>query len=179
VNGLAIEVALDDPRWGEGFGDIEALSRRAALAAFAVAGLVPAAGLELSLLLAGDAELRRLNREFRGIDKPTNVLAFPGEEAGEEASGGRLLGDVALGYETVCREARERDIAAPDHLVHLVIHGCLHLAGYDHHEDADAARMEAAEVAALARLGRPDPYNPEAAVPASQAAGLVPRQTVR
>lgn len=179
MSGLAIEVALGDPRWVEAFGDIEALSQHAALAALAVAGLVPAAGLELSILLADDAELRRLNHEFRGIDKPTNVLAFPGEQAGEEASGGRLLGDVVLGYETVCREACEQDIAAPNHLAHLVIHGCLHLAGYDHHEDADATRMEAAEVAALARLGRTDPYNPETAVPALRAGGLAPRQTVR
>ena len=179
MSGLAIEVALVDPRWGEGFSCIEALCRRAALAAFAVAGLVPAAGLELSILLAADTELRRLNREFRGIDKATNVLAFPGEDVGEDASGRRLLGDVALGYETVCREAREGEISASDHFVHLVIHGCLHLAGYDHHEDVDAVHMEAAEVDALARLGRPDPYNSEAAAPAPQMAGPVPRQTVR
>lgn len=179
MSGFAIEVAISDPRWGEGFGNIEALCRRAARAAFAVAGLVPAAGPELSILLADDAEMRRLNRRFRGIDKPTNVLAFPGEDAGGDEPGGRLLGDVVLGYETVCREAREQERLAADHLAHLVVHGCLHLAGYDHHEDADAARMEAAEGAALARLGRPDPYNPGAAAAAPQATGPTPRQTVR
>jgi len=178
VSGLAIEVALSDPRWCEGFGNIEALCRSAAVAAFVVAGLAPTMEHELSILLTDDAELRRLNRRFRGVDKPTNVLAFPGEDAGEDTVGGHLLGDVALGFETVCREARERETAA-DHLAHLVVHGCLHLAGYDHHEVTDAARMEAAEVAALTRLGRPNPYNPDAAAPAPQAADLVPRQTVR
>jgi len=178
VSRLVIEVALSDPRWREGFGNVEALCRSAAVAAFAVAGLAPAMEQELSILLTDDAELCRLNRQFCGIDKPTNVLAFPGEDAGEDTVGSNLLGDVTLGFETVCREARERETAA-DHLAHLVVHGCLHLAGYDHHEVADAARMEAAEIAALARLGRPNPYNPGAAAPALQAADLVPRQTVR
>jgi probable rRNA maturation factor len=165
-------MAVNDPRWCEGFGDVNALCRAAALAALAQAGLTPPRKrIELSILLADDVEMRRLNGKFSGIDKATNVMAFPGEESADNAPGARLLGDVALGYETVCREAREQDKTAVDHLSHLVVHGCLHLSGYDHHTDADATRMEAKEIAALAQLGRPDPYRSDALAPRLRQAG--------
>ncbi len=105
--------------------------------------------------------LRGLNRDWRGIDKPTNVLAFPADDAvSVGAAGGppRQLGDVILGYETVAAEARAQGKPTAAHLSHLVVHGVLHLLGFDHQTDAEAADMEAAEVAILAGLGLPDPY---------------------
>lgn len=107
---------------------------------------------ELSVALSDDAQVQVLNRDFRGKDKPTNVLSFPMQEE----SG--LLGDVVLARETLEREALEQGKDFEDHLAHLVVHGVLHLYGFDHQNDADAADMEAREVRALAQLGIDNPY---------------------
>ena len=93
---------------------------------------------------------RALNRDYRGKDAATNVLSFPQPAP--------LLGDIILARETVVREAAEKGVSFEAHLVHLIIHGWLHLQGYDHETEADAARMEAIEIAALARLGIDNPY---------------------
>jgi probable rRNA maturation factor len=112
--------------------------------------------VEAAIVLSEDAELRALNRRWRGKDKPTNVLAFPSGAAGP---GGRLLlGDVVLAFQTLAREADEAGKPLSDHLSHLVVHGVLHLMGYDHRRPAEARRMEALEVKVLAGLGIPDPY---------------------
>jgi probable rRNA maturation factor len=124
-------------------------SVRAAIAA--VATLVPAAG-EISVLLADDAAIRELNRLWRGADKPTNVLSFPA------AKPGTLLGDIAIAYETVAREAADEQKPFLHHLAHLVVHGFLHLAGYDHQTDSQADAMEGLERAALGHLDIADPY---------------------
>jgi len=105
---------------------------------------------ELSLVLSDDAQVRGLNREYRGKDKPTNVLSFP--------QSGPLLGDIVLARETVAREAMEKGVAFEAHLTHLIIHGWLHLQGFDHQTDETAAEMETIEIAALARLGIDNPY---------------------
>lgn len=112
----------------------------------------------LTILLADDATLRRLNREFRGLDKPTNVLSFPAP-ANLEGH----LGDIAVAFETAAREAREAGIGFADHVTHLAVHGVLHLLGYDHADEAGAAVMEPLEIAILARLGIADPYAARAA----------------
>lgn len=156
---IHIHLSLDDPRWRT-LGSAGALARRAALAALKrqASGLRAA---ELSLVLADDARLKGLNRDWRGTDKPTNVLAFPAEDAVSlGAAGGppRQLGDVILAYETVVAEARAQGKPATAHLAHLVVHGVLHLLGFDHQTAAEAADMEAAEVAILAGLGLRDPY---------------------
>ena len=104
----------------------------------------------VSVVLAGDALLRDLNRTYRGKDKPTNVLSFTGD--------GGELGDVILSYETVKREAKEQKKSFAQHTAHLVVHGCLHLIGHDHEKDRDAAKMESLETSILAKLGFPDPY---------------------
>ncbi len=104
----------------------------------------------VSVVLADDAKLHELNHTFRGKDKPTNVLSFTGE--GEE------LGDIVLAYETVKREAKEQGKSFLAHTAHLVVHGCLHLLGYDHEEEAQAGKMEAREKSILARFGISDPY---------------------
>jgi probable rRNA maturation factor len=148
----AIDIAVEDARWTAVPG-LRSLCRQAVLAALGP----EACRREVALLLADDARLRELNRRFRAIDKPTNVLAFPAG-GGPLPEGPRPLGDVALAYETVAREAAEQGKALAAHLTHLVIHGVLHLLGHDHADDREAAAMEAVEVAVMARLGFADPY---------------------
>ena len=114
---------------------------------------------ELSVLLCDDGTITGLNGRWRGQEKPTNVLSFPalplpGAPANEKIS----LGDIAIAYETLAREAEENGKAVSDHLSHLVVHGFLHLLGYDHHMDDEAERMERLERDILARIGVADPY---------------------
>lgn len=116
--------------------------------------------LELAIVLADIGLQQRLNRDYRGVDEATNVLAFPAWEPGTHAPAGApiLLGDVVLALETVAREASEHDKPIADHLRHLVVHGVLHLLGYDHMTPTEAAVMEALERLILVELGVPDPY---------------------
>ena len=168
VSHLTIEVLLKDPAWRETFSPAAALGRKAAAAALATLGCGPAD--EVSIVLADDAFVRRLNRDYRGEDSATNVLAFPGTSengegpTAEPASGPdnapRLLGDVVLAHETVVAEATEQGKRLGDHLAHLVVHGVLHLFGYDHHTDAEAVIMERLEARILATLAIEDPYRP-------------------
>ncbi len=111
----------------------------------------------VSLYLADDAALRALNLRWRGLDKPTNVLSFPAAPLGQ-GEDPTALGDIALAYETVAREAEELGVSVADHYRHLLAHGFLHLIGYDHETDAEAERMEALETRILTRLGAGDPY---------------------
>jgi probable rRNA maturation factor len=145
----AVEIAVSTiaGAWND---DDEGLCQRAAGAALRGRA---ATCTELSLVLADDATVRRLNHEYRGKDSATNVLSFPPAFDDET-----LLGDVVLAEETVRREAVEQGKARADHATHLVVHGCLHLLGYDHEDDEEARRMEALEVEILATLGVADPY---------------------
>jgi probable rRNA maturation factor len=158
---VQLEVTVEDP-WPA--GDWETLAGRAAAAAEQVAPELAGERLSASLLLTSDAEVRRLNRDWRGRDKPTNVLSFPmltRDDLRRLAADGRpeLLGDIALAHETCAREADERGVALEDHAAHLVVHGLLHLAGYDHDTSvAEAQAMEALETKALAICGIADPY---------------------
>jgi probable rRNA maturation factor len=145
--------------------DAEAVIHRAiAVAAETVhAGLneTRIAEAELAVMLTDDAGIRTLNRNWRGIDKPTNVLSFPalqptGSGGPDEAP--RMLGDIAIAYETMRREADDEQKPFDHHLSHLAIHGFLHLMGYDHETDDDAEAMESLEQEILAQLGIPDPY---------------------
>lgn len=116
--------------------------------------------VEVTIVLADDGEVRRLNRDYRGIDKPTNVLSFGGGDAGNRQVPGQpvILGDVILARETVAAEAAAQGKSIADHALHLVIHGVLHLLGHDHKAASDADAMEAIEVELLARFGVADPY---------------------
>jgi probable rRNA maturation factor len=116
--------------------------------------------LELAIVLADIGLQQRLNRDYRGVDEATNVLAFPAWEPGTHAPAGApiLLGDVVLALETVAREASEHYKPIADHLRHLVVHGVLHLLGYDHMTPTEAAVMEGLERLILVELGVPDPY---------------------
>ena len=144
--------------------DWETLAGRAAEAAATVAPELGNARLSASLLFADDAEMHDLNREWRGKDKPTNVLSFPMLERAELLALGpdgppELLGDIALALETCTREAAEKGVPLQTHAAHLIIHGLLHLAGFDHETSpADAEAMEALEIKALALIGIADPY---------------------
>ena len=116
---------------------------------------------ELAVMLTDDAGIRTLNSNWRGIDKPTNVLSFPAlqpEGARKPGDAPRMLGDIAIAYETTRREADEEGKPFPHHLSHLAIHGFLHLIGFDHENDADAEAMESLETEILQQLGIPDPY---------------------
>ncbi len=116
---------------------------------------------ELAVMLTDDPGIRTLNNNWRGIDKPTNVLSFPAlqpEGARKPSDAPRLLGDIAIAYETTRREADEEGKPFEHHLSHLAIHGFLHLIGYDHENDADAEEMESLETEILEQLGIPDPY---------------------
>jgi probable rRNA maturation factor len=116
---------------------------------------------ELAVMLTDDSGIRTLNRNWRGIDKPTNVLSFPAlqpEGARKPGDAPPMLGDIAIAYETMRREADEEHKPFEHHLSHLAVHGFLHLIGYDHENDADAAAMETLETEILSLLGIPDPY---------------------
>lgn len=106
---------------------------------------------DVAVVLSDDAAIRALNRDFRGRDKPTNVLSFPSDAPGE-------WGDIILAYETISREADGQGKPFSDHAAHLLLHGFLHLLGYDHVHDEDAGVMEALEIAILAKLGIDNPY---------------------
>jgi probable rRNA maturation factor len=156
---VAVEVSQEAHGWP---ADSERLARQAVEAALAAAPKAPAGDVEVSVLLTNDAALARLNQAWRGKDGPTNVLSFPASPQ-PGLPGPRPLGDIALALETLAREAKAENKRLCDHLLHLVIHGTLHLLGYDHELEAQAERMEALEVAALARLDVADPYRDRAA----------------
>jgi probable rRNA maturation factor len=164
---MMLEIAVEaDAEWDSKTG-WEALARRAAEAAIAESAFPQLTHsprlVELSVRLASDEEVRSLNAEWRGSDKPTNVLSFPMVEpaaiTAESADGPELmLGDIVLAHGVCEAEAAAKAIPLERHATHLVVHGTLHLLGYDHHDDAAAADMESREVRALARLGIADPY---------------------
>lgn len=136
----------------------EALARAAVGAALMVAGLDPDGDIELCVRFAGDDEVAGLNATYRGKPHPTNVLSFPAD-GGPVADGApRLLGDIVLADGVIAREAEAQGKPLATHACHLIVHGTLHLLGYDHEDDASAEIMEALEVKALSALGLPDPY---------------------
>ena len=163
---MTLEIVLDaDPDWdSSNWQELAERSAAAAIAESAFPGLAAGPrGVELSMRLASDDEVRTLNKQWRGKDKPTNVLSFPMAEASEFNGAGEpgpelMLGDIILARGICAAEAAEKAIPLDSHAAHLMIHGTLHLLGYDHLDEASAADMEARETRALARLGIADPY---------------------
>jgi probable rRNA maturation factor len=158
------DIVIEDERWASVTG-LEDLIPNLAAETFRAARLSPA-NYSVSIALLSDAEVRGLNKAFRGKDAPTNVLSFPSSASAHarcRESEPLFLGDVALAYETVVSEASAQGKTVIQHAAHLVVHGVLHLAGFNHDGEADAERMEAAEGAVLARIGIPDPYRDDAA----------------
>ena len=154
---LTIDIAEPCALWRVRLADVERLCGEAARAALAGAGGVTGP-TELSIVLADDALVHALNRQWRGQDKPTNVLSFPVPPAALPPGAPRLLGDVVLAFETLAAEAAAQGKPLANHLRHLVVHGVLHLLGFDHETAGEAERMETLEAAVLAGLGVPDPY---------------------
>ena len=160
----AIDIASPCTSWTRICPDAEWLARDTALVALvdgiAATGIRSLAQVELGITLTDDAHQRQLNFRYRGQDASTNVLAFRAWEPGMHATLGAplLLGDVVLAFETVAREANDQVKPFCDHVRHLIVHGVLHLLGYDHRGEADAIKMERLETSILAKLGVPDPY---------------------
>lgn len=146
---IDIDISVRSDLWTETSEQIEQLISEAASKTLDVSGQNGAH--ELSIVLADNAFIRQLNKEWRGKDKPTNVLSFPQGEP-------ELLGDVILAHETIATEAEEQNKAFADHLKHLVVHGVLHLLGHDHEEDDEAETMERLEIEILGHLGVKNPY---------------------
>ena len=163
-----VDVIVEDLRWAEAV-DLGGLADRAVQSVLGHLRIdVPC---ELSILGASDDRIAALNSEFRDKPQPTNVLSWPAEDLSPEQPGGAparplpdptgeavFLGDIALAYETCDREAQIAEKPLKDHILHLIVHGILHLLGYDHVEDRDADLMERHEVAILAQLGVASPY---------------------
>lgn len=155
---LAVEILVEAGAWPPA-AHLEALASRAVEAVFAelVRDLVPES--EVSLVFTDDEAIRRLNAEWRNSDKPTNVLSFSGMPHGTGGAVPAMLGDIVLAAETVRGEAEAEHKTLDHHLAHLIVHGLLHLLGFDHEDDAEAEVMEEAERRVLARLAIADPYN--------------------
>ncbi len=149
---IEIDIAVEDERWA----DSVALIDVAIQAACDEIGYITQA--DVSVLLTNDAEIQNLNRDFRGKDAPTNVLSFPAEDMPRPDGVPVTLGDIALAWETIEREAAAARRPVAHHVKHLIIHGLLHLLGYDHETDDEAGLMESTEIKALSRLGIEDPY---------------------
>lgn len=155
-NGVELDLVEASPVW-KALPGTKKLARAGVDAAFVAAGLTAAPGAELAIVLSDDAGVRELNRTWRGKDAATNVLTFPAAEP-EAVAQAPVLGDIVLAFETIEREARGEGKRPADHFVHLVVHGVLHLFGFDHETDAEAEAMEVIERRALAGLGIADPY---------------------
>ena len=164
-----VDLIVEADGWEQALPGLDAAAAQAAELALSEAGLEPAA-YSIALLACDDSRIAGLNSGFRGKPAPTNVLSWPAFPLAPAApgappprppappSGGRLpLGDVAIALQTVAREADERGVPLKNHAIHLILHGCLHLLGYDHETPQDAELMEDLERRALARAGIPDP----------------------
>jgi probable rRNA maturation factor len=152
------EIIIAAECWN-GASGADAIIRRAVMAAAAAVTIDTDA--ELAVMLTDDAGIRTLNRNWRGIDKATNVLSFPALQPERPRTDGdppQMLGDIAIAYETTRRESEEESKPFDHHLSHLAVHGFLHLIGYDHETDQEAEIMENLERDILARLQIPDPY---------------------
>lgn len=142
---LNVDILSQDDRWP----DVRSLIEQSITAALTIGCFYKST--EISIALSNDALIKDLNKEYRGKDKPTNVLSFPQDDDFS-------LGDIVLALETIQREAQDQDKRFEDHLSHLVVHGTLHLLGHDHEDDDEAEEMESLEVKALSDIGIENPY---------------------
>jgi probable rRNA maturation factor len=166
VSGRPIRIALEieDPRWTEKLPDVGRLIESAVSAALAGVDSGKRT-IEVGVRLTDDGTIRGLNRDWRGKDKPTNVLSFPLGDPGlvADADFPWLIGDIVMSYDTMIAEAERDGKPMAHHVAHLAVHAALHLIGHDHEDEAEAEAMETMEVALLAGLGIPDPYAAPAA----------------
>ena len=169
---MTLDVLIEDPRWKR--LSLETLAQTITKCVMKHMGL-RATDYEISLLACNDTRIAALNADFRGKPQPTNVLSWPSEDLSASIDGqeptrpkaqvvakgedGLELGDIAIAWETCAREAHEAGKTLQDHVTHLIVHGLLHLLGYDHIRDLDATLMEGYETAILGKLGVDDPYS--------------------
>jgi probable rRNA maturation factor len=164
MSGPEIIISIEAGPWAEKITGVEERCQRVAAIALSTGAALledlPLERAELSLVLADDAMVQELNRQYRGQDKPTNVLSFAAldDEDAPTTDGPLLLGDVIIAYETTNAEAEAEGKSLSDHLSHLVVHGVLHLLGFDHMEEDEADEMEGLESSILGMLSIADPY---------------------
>ncbi|MEM0988017.1 MAG: rRNA maturation RNase YbeY [Pseudomonadota bacterium] len=170
MNDSPVELVIEEPAWLQAIPDLQDLATTAATAGLAAAKLAPN-DVSIALLACDDARIAELNGEFRDKSAATNVLSWPAFDLAPDATGQAPpapdlahwprpvpLGDIAIALQTCTREATEAGLPLKNHCMHLILHGTLHLLGYDHQTVPDAELMEGTERQALARLGVPDPY---------------------
>lgn len=148
----AVDIQVESPLW-----EAQPAAEQTVRAAIAAAAALSTSGGEVSILLTDDSAVRVLNRKWRGIDKATNVLSFPAPETMSKGAAG-ILGDIVIAYETLKRESDDEDRDFLHHLTHLTVHGYLHLVGFDHQNDAEAAAMETLESRVMTGMQLPDPW---------------------
>lgn len=175
-----IDILTAQAAWTRALPSAAAVCRRAARAAWAKGASAKlrqnAASAEMAIVLTSDAAIRKLNAAYRKKDKPTNVLSFPAGDRPLGGPGGLILGDVVIAYATVVKEAKEGHKSLKDHLSHMVVHGVLHLLGYDHENTPDAVTMERLETKILSELGIADPYREPDEKPATKPKGARARK---
>jgi len=166
---VSLSIVVSEPSWRGEKNLLPAIRRAARIAAAAprANGEATVEPMLITILLTGDSELRDLNARFRNKHTPTNVLSFPAAPGFEPH-----LGDIAIGFGVVAREAREARKSLEAHAAHLTVHGVLHLLGYDHNQTDEATIMEALEISILARMGIPNPYGRAPARRRSKASGV-------
>lgn len=155
---LHIDINIQAGDWSRAIPDVEKACQRAIQAALQKVESFNGP-VEVSVLLSNDDAIQVLNRDWRGKDKPTNVLSFPAQEDDSPPGAPILLGDIAVAFETLDREAKAQEKSFADHFCHLLVHGMLHLLGFDHETDEDADEMEPLEIEILAGLGIASPYS--------------------
>jgi probable rRNA maturation factor len=168
-NAHTIDVEVLEPEWKSSYLDVQSLVKDAILLTLNIAILPKilfAREVEISVVLANDDLIQVLNREYRDIDKPTNVLSFASLDSDDPIpdSGQIPLGDLILAYQTIDREAKEQDKFFKDHFTHLVVHGTLHLLGYDHINEDEATNMETLEIRILQKMNIQNPYMDKASM---------------
>lgn len=156
-----LDIAIADEGWRETLGEApEIFCRQAAESVLQTVGVK--GPVEISIVLDNDAHVADLNKQYRNRQGPTNVLSFPGEDVAAARPGQpAMIGDIVIARETLVREAEAQSKSARDHFMHLLVHGILHLLGYDHQNEAEALEMENLETRILAGLNIPDPYRQE------------------
>ena len=160
---IEADVSIPEPQWSESFLDVEAIALRAMTLTVQHATLprrIDMRELEASVVLANDDLIHVLNREYRGMDKPTNVLSFATLDSDDPVpdEGPFPLGDIILSYQTIDREATEQGKFFKDHFTHMIVHGTLHLLGYDHQTEDEANIMETLEIRILQKMNIQNPY---------------------
>lgn len=160
---VKVDLRVDCKAWKDALPDVKKTVEKAVRAAWKAGNTgdfaLPVKNAEVSVMLTNDDAVHALNREYRGVDRPTNVLSFAAlDDEDEPIVDPMLLGDIVVAFETTEREAAEQNKTLAEHFFHLIVHGVLHLIGYDHVEDADAEVMEALETKIMVENGMDDPY---------------------